>query len=98
VKGVAVKMGLPVATNDDLVRAIFVSGLTTKREVSTVSGRGIGLSAVHQQVRDLGGHIAVITSPGQGTCFRFVFPLPDVGPRFGVHTGEFPSQPDDSPS
>jgi signal transduction histidine kinase len=39
-------------------------------------------------VDDLGGHIAVITEPKQGTCFRFTFPLPDVGPRFGVETVE----------
>jgi hypothetical protein len=32
----------------------------------------------------------VISKTGQGTCFRFTFPLPDVGPRFGVDaSGEF---------
>lgn len=80
----AVKMGLPCATEEDLVRAMFESGLTTRREVTTISGRGIGLHAVRQQVQDLGGQIAVISNPGQDTCFRFTFPLPDVGPRFGV--------------
>jgi signal transduction histidine kinase len=36
----------------------------------------------------LGGQIAVISKPKQGTCFRFIFPLPKVGPRFGVETIE----------
>jgi two-component system chemotaxis sensor kinase CheA len=67
---------------------MFASGLSTKDQVTTVSGRGIGLSAIRQQVDDLGGRIAVISKPGQGTCFRFVFPLPDVGPRFGVEAVE----------
>ena len=80
----AEKMGLPSATEEDLARAMFESGLTTSREVTTISGRGIGLCAVRQQVEDLGGQIAVISNPGQGTCFRFTFPLLDVGPRFGV--------------
>lgn len=88
VKNAAVKLGLPTATEEDLVRAMFASGVSTSAEVTTLSGRGVGLSAVRQQVDDLGGHIAVITEPKQGTCFRFTFPLPDVGPRFGVETVE----------
>jgi nitrogen-specific signal transduction histidine kinase len=88
VKGAATKMGLPTATEDDLIRAMFASGLSTKDEVTTVSGRSIGLSAIRQQVDDLGGRIAVVSKPGQGTCFRFVFPLPEVGPRFGAEAVE----------
>ena len=88
VQSAAVKMGLPTASGDDLLRALFASGLSTKGEVSTVSGRGLGLSAIRHQVADLGGQIAVISNPNQGTCFRFVFPLPEVGPRFGVETVE----------
>jgi two-component system chemotaxis sensor kinase CheA len=88
VKDAALKMGLPAASEDDLLRAMFASGLTTKGHVTTVSGRGVGLSAIRQQVDELGGQITVISKPNQGTCFRFVFPLPEVGPRFGVETVE----------
>lgn len=88
VKGAALKLGLPAASEDDLVCALFASGVSTSAEVTTLSGRGVGLSAVRQQVSDLGGHIAIISKPKQGTCFRFTFPLPDVGPRFGVETVE----------
>jgi chemotaxis protein histidine kinase CheA len=84
VKSAAVKLGLPSATEEDLVCAMFASGVSTSAEVTTISGRGIGLSAVRQQVNDLGGHISVVSRPKQGACFRFTFPLPDVGPRFGV--------------
>jgi two-component system chemotaxis sensor kinase CheA len=84
VKSAASKLGLPTATEDDLIRAMFASGLSTKGEVSAVSGRGVGLSAIRQQVDDLGGRIEVVSNPKQGTRFRFVFPLPEVGPRFGV--------------
>jgi two-component system chemotaxis sensor kinase CheA len=88
VKDAAVKMGLPTASEDDLLRAMFTPGLSTKGQVTTASGRGVGLSAISQQVDDLGGQIAVISKPNQGTCFRFVFPLPEVGPRFGVEAVE----------
>lgn len=86
VKGAAAKLGLPSGTEEDLVAAMFHSGLSTAAEITTISGRGVGLSAVRQQVEDLGGHIAVVSQPNQGTCFRFTFALPDVGPRFGVDT------------
>jgi HAMP domain-containing protein/HPt (histidine-containing phosphotransfer) domain-containing protein len=91
VRVAAVKHGLPSATEEDLVAAMFHSGLSTAAEVTTISGRGVGLSAVRQQVEDLGGHISVVSKPNQGTCFRFTFTLAEVGPRFGVDTtGEFP--------
>jgi len=88
VKNAAVKLGLPIATEEDLVRAMFASGVSTSAEVTTISGRGIGLSAVRRQVDDLGGYISVVSKPKQGTCFHFIFPLPDVGPRFGVEIQE----------
>jgi two-component system, chemotaxis family, sensor kinase CheA len=84
VRKAAEKLGLPSSTEDDLVRAMFASGLSTSEQVTTVSGRGVGLCAVRQQVQDLGGQISVTSKAGQGTCFRFTFPLPEIGPRFGV--------------
>jgi len=80
----AVGLGIPSATEEDLVRAIFTTGVSTRDEVTTMSGRGVGLSAVRQQVEDLGGTTALESELGRGTCFRFTFSLRDVGPRFGV--------------
>jgi signal transduction histidine kinase/methyl-accepting chemotaxis protein len=88
VRQAAAKRGLPSATEDDLVHAMFSSGVSTSASVTSLSGRGEGLAAVRQQVDDLGGHITVTSKPGRGTCFRFVFHLPEVGPRFGVDTSE----------
>jgi two-component system chemotaxis sensor kinase CheA len=87
-KRVAEKKGLPSGTEEDLIHAMFSSGVTTSASVTTLSGRGEGLAAVRQQVEDLGGQIAVISKPGGGTCFRFTFHLPEVGPRFGVDSVE----------
>jgi two-component system chemotaxis sensor kinase CheA len=88
VREAARKMGVPSATQEDLLKAIFTSGVSTQTEVTTLSGRGIGLSAVKQQVEDLGGSIAVDSQPGKGTCFRFIFTLPDISPRFGIDVEE----------
>lgn len=46
---------------------IFRAGLSTAQSLSDVSGRGIGMAAVRERVRDLGGTVAVHTEPGRGT-------------------------------
>lgn len=90
-KQAAEKKGLPCGGEEDLVRAMFSSGVSTSASVTALSGRGEGLAAVRQQVEDLGGQIAVISKQNGGTCFRFTFHLPEVGPRFGVDTSEGPA-------
>lgn len=40
-------------------------------------GHGIGLAIVQRIVQDHGGRIDVSSKPGEGTCFRLVFPLAD---------------------
>jgi two-component system chemotaxis sensor kinase CheA len=69
----AVAAGLPHATHDELVEALFTDGLSTKDEVSAISGRGVGLSALRKSVKDLGGSIQIESTEGEGTCFVFTF-------------------------
>ena len=65
----------PHATRDDLISAMFSDGITTKAEVSDVSGRGVGLAALRDACTDLGGKIEVESEVGHGTRFRFLFSL-----------------------
>jgi signal transduction histidine kinase len=51
---------------------VFEDSLSTKDEVSEISGRGVGLSALKAQVEKLGGRIEIDTQAGRGTTFRFV--------------------------
>ena len=51
----------------------IVDGITAREAVSDVSGRGVGLSAVRQICRQLGGTVHVYSRRGQGTRFEFVF-------------------------
>jgi two-component system, chemotaxis family, sensor kinase CheA len=53
---------------------IFEPGLSTKEEVSDVSGRGVGLDVVKRQVEALGGAITVESQPGKGTTFLLDLP------------------------
>ena len=54
---------------------IFRSGLSTKTAVTDLSGRGVGLDVVHEQVSRLNGIIDVDSQPGLGTCFTLRLPL-----------------------
>ncbi len=67
--------GLPASTRDDLLDALFLDGLTTAEELSSLSGRGVGLGALREVVRGLGGHIDVASSRGVGTVLSCIFPL-----------------------
>jgi two-component system chemotaxis sensor kinase CheA len=84
IETVAIQKGLPHATREDLTAAMFSSGVSTRTEVTSMSGRGVGLAAVMQQVRDLGGSVSIETEATKGCCFRFTFTLAEIGPRFGI--------------
>ena len=75
----AAERNLPADTRADLTRALFADGVSTAAQVSELSGRGVGLSAISAVCSTLHGSVAVDSSAGQGTRFRFVFPCPDDG-------------------
>jgi two-component system chemotaxis sensor kinase CheA len=70
----AKQLGQPHATSADLERAIFVQGITSAKSVTSVSGRGVGLAALHETVQTLGGRVEVHSTSTTGTTFRFVLP------------------------
>ena len=54
---------------------IFLPGFSTKMEVSNLSGRGIGMDAVREEVERLGGTIVVNSELNEGTQFVIDLPL-----------------------
>ena len=56
---------------------MFAEGFTTTTEVTEISGRGVGLTAVAESVAALGGSIRVDSKPGVGTTFHLLFPRRD---------------------
>ncbi|HSE92297.1 MAG TPA: response regulator, partial [Methylomirabilota bacterium] len=54
---------------------IFVPGVSTAEEVTTIAGRGVGMDVVRTNVGRLGGEIEVDTTPGAGTRFTLKLPL-----------------------
>lgn len=60
---------------------IFEDELSTKEEVSELSGRGVGLAAVRMETARLGGRIEVDSTLGEGTIFRFILPFLESFPH-----------------
>ncbi len=54
---------------------IWHPGFSTAREVTDVSGRGVGMDVVRTRINQLSGTIDVQSNPGQGTRFTIRLPL-----------------------
>jgi two-component system chemotaxis sensor kinase CheA len=54
---------------------IFLPGFSTAKEVTTLSGRGVGMDVVRANLDRIGGGIEIQTRPGRGTLFRLRIPL-----------------------
>ncbi|MBK5929722.1 chemotaxis protein CheA [Halochromatium salexigens] len=62
-------------TDDEVWQLIFAAGFSTAKEVTDVSGRGVGMDVVKRNIQSLGGHVQIMSTPGQGTTIRIVLPL-----------------------
>lgn len=62
-------------SESELLDFLFLPGFTTKDEVSTVSGRGVGLDAVLTTAREIGGTIRIQNRPGRGVRFILQSPI-----------------------
>ncbi len=75
----AIEAGL-ISTEDSLSpeeidMLIFHPGFSTAAEVSSVSGRGVGMDVVKKKIVSLGGRCTLESTPGKGTRFEITLPL-----------------------
>ncbi len=59
----------------DWLRLLFRPGFTTRGQVGTFSGQGVGLDAVAHVVQRLGGEVDLESTPGQGTTVLLRVPM-----------------------
>ena len=71
----AAREGLPAATREEMEQALFAYGVSTASNVTDLSGRGIGMGALLQGTRALGGSLTVESVAGKGTLVRMSFPM-----------------------
>lgn len=75
----AVERGVVAAeqslTEDEIYNLIFEAGFSTAKEVSNISGRGVGMDVVRRNVESLSGSVVVSSVPGNGTTMTIRLPL-----------------------
>jgi chemosensory pili system protein ChpA (sensor histidine kinase/response regulator) len=62
-------------TEAELMQLVFASGLSTAETVTELSGRGVGMDVVKNEIAGIGGRIDIATTHGKGTTFTVYLPL-----------------------
>jgi two-component system chemotaxis sensor kinase CheA len=77
----AVSVGLVDAASarsmgkQEALRLLFAPGFSTRKQITDISGRGIGLDVVANVVNRVGGEVFLDSEPGRGTTFRVEVPV-----------------------
>lgn len=74
-RGVASGEALEAMDEQDIVDLIFAPGFSTSTQVTSLSGRGVGMDAVRAAVERLGGRVRIDSRRGAGTTIRFDLPF-----------------------
>ena len=79
IRKIAVEKGI-VSTDtelstDEIDQLLFAPGFSTAKEVTSLSGRGVGMDVVKTAISALGGRIGIESSPGKGSTFSITLPL-----------------------
>ncbi|MEC4559628.1 hybrid sensor histidine kinase/response regulator [Pseudomonas inefficax] len=89
----AIKRGLldPQAqlSDHEILQFILRPGFSTAEKITQISGRGLGMDVVHEEVKQLGGSMSIESAQGKGA--RFLIRLPftvSVNRALMVHLGE----------
>lgn len=78
---VAVERGLVTAkelaelSRRERLNLIFLPGFSTARQVTSLSGRGVGLDVVKNNIAALSGIIELSSGKGRGACFEITLPM-----------------------
>lgn len=75
----ALARGLPCTTSAELEEALYADRVSSREEITDISGRGVGMGAVREAVVACGGHISAESVSGEGTTLRLSFPFAMLG-------------------
>ena len=62
-------------SDQEIINLIFEAGFSTADQVSSLSGRGVGMDVVKKNIQALRGAVDVATVPGEGSRFTIRLPL-----------------------
>ena len=73
--GLATPQQLERMSDEEIYRFIFAAGFSTAEKVTNVSGRGVGMDVVRENIQTIGGSVALTSTPGKGAKFSLKIPL-----------------------
>ncbi len=62
-------------TKKEILDLVFLSGFTTRTEVSGISGRGVGMDVVKRKINGIRGDVSIESEIGHGTILTLELPL-----------------------
>lgn len=74
-KGLITPEAASALDENESLSLILLPGFSTKDEISSVSGRGVGMDVVKTNINKLNGHITIDSEPGRGSTFTISLPL-----------------------
>lgn len=81
VKAKAIERGIVTAeqaenlSQKDIINFLFMPSFSMAKQITDISGRGVGLDVVKSGIEQLGGDVSVSTELGKGTTFTVRLPL-----------------------
>ena len=73
--GLATESEIATKSQTDINNLIFAPGFSTASEVTSISGRGVGMDVVRSNIEQIGGSVDVNSDLGCGTSFVIKIPL-----------------------
>ena len=73
--GLATEAELAAKSDAEIGNFIFSAGFSTAAEVTSISGRGVGMDVVRSNIEQIGGTVDLKSVPGAGTTFTIKIPL-----------------------
>ncbi|MBI5194289.1 MAG: chemotaxis protein CheA [Nitrospirae bacterium] len=73
-RGIADKNEIDKISEKEIIDYLFIPGFSTKEEATDISGRGMGLDIVKENVKELKGEIAIIPVKAKGTTVKITIP------------------------
>lgn len=73
--GLATDAELAQMSEREILRFIFAAGFSTAQQVTSVSGRGVGMDVVKTNIEKIGGTVELVSKEGRGTTFTIKIPL-----------------------
>ncbi|WP_300465167.1 hybrid sensor histidine kinase/response regulator [Desulfobacula sp.] len=73
--GLRESASLDELSDKEIANLIFLPGMSTAKEITDISGRGVGMDVVNTNISKVGGTVNIDTTPGKGSMITIKLPL-----------------------